>query len=324
MNRYLLIAIFIFCSLVLNSQKRIISGEVFDTSGMPLIGVEVSQDQLRRYDTNYSYSDINGIWAIKLNVEANPYIHFNYPGFLSQAVRIDTTQSMRIVMEEAAALPSNDLPELYIPSETGFWVFQFGIDFNQGNYDGYLPLLGENITDFLDNVKPIIYLGLGYGRNSWMVRLNIGYTPSYADQDLVVKNTSDNFMFDILGGYKIFDSRRWKLISKGGFKFLNYNLESTVLEDDATLSEYLDNPDLELNFSQPFAYIGLDLEYKFNTYEAYHLRYWSIGFYGNYLFKLKENPYMGTKNVRLSSEIPIHFQRINWGIAGRMYFGSMM
>ncbi|NNF35113.1 MAG: hypothetical protein HKN68_13445 [Saprospiraceae bacterium] len=322
MFRYLLITIIIPCSLALNSQQRIISGEVVNTNGMPLIGVEISQDQLKKYDTNYSYSDINGIWAIKLNVEANSYIHFNYRSYLSQAVRIDTTQPMKIIMEEAAPLPSDDLPELYFPSTTGFGIFQFGIDFNQGNYDGYRPLLGDITTDFLDNVKPIIYVGLGYERTSWMMRLNIGYTPSFADQDLTIKNTSDNFMLDIVGGYKIFDSRRWKLITKGGFKYLNYNLENTVLEDDATLSEYLDNPDIELNFSQPFTYLGLDLEYKFYTDDEYLLRYWTIGLYGNYLFKLKRNPYLGTKNVSLSSEIPIEFQKVNWGIAGRMYFGS--
>lgn len=324
MNRNLLILIFFFCFFALSSQERIISGEVVDSNGMPLIGVEICPSMIKTCRYNSAYSSVQGIWAIKVDTETHKYLHFNYPGFLSKAIKIDTVYSMKVVMEEVAAIPSNEIPELYIPSETGFGMFQFGIDFNQGNYEGYRPLLGDITTDFLDNVKPIIYLGFGYERTHWMMRLNIGYTPSYSDQDLAVKNSSDNFMLDILGGYKIHDSRRWKITSKGGFKYLNYNLQSTVLEDDATLSQYLDNPDIELNFSQPIAYLGLDVEFKFNTDDEYLLRYWTIGLYSNYLFKMKGNPNLGTKNVSLSSEIPIDFQRINWGIAGRMYFGSRM
>ena len=168
----------------------------------------------------------------------------------------------------------------------------------------------------------MVFVGFGYEWINWLMGFNIGGFPSYGDNELPQNVSSDNFMIDLYTGFKIMDTRRFKLTSKIGFKYLNFNMRSTFLEDDAELADYLNNPDLDLTFGQPLGYLGLDLEIKFPTNDALMLNYWTIGIYTNYLFKIKDTPYLGTRNVGLSSNIPIDFRRSNWGIAGRMYFGS--
>ena len=278
---------------------------------------------------NCSYSNLNGLWVIKTNPKDSPYLYFNYKGYLSKAVRVDAIENQQVVLESIALNPSENDQHLvpkgpYQPRIFGHGTFQFGVDFNKGNYNGFRPLLGDVTTDFLSNYKPIIFVGLGYEWIHGTLGFNIGYTPSYGDRDLIESVESDNFMLDLNMGYKIIDSRRWKLTPKLGFKFFNYTMTSTVLEDDASLTEYLENREIELNISQPFGYLGLDFEIKFQTDDVLHLNYWSIGCYGNYQFKLKDTPFLSTKRTQLESNIPIDFQRINWGVSARMYFGSRL
>ncbi len=91
-------AIFLFiCTSTMYAQTHTIKGKVVDKSNEPLIGVAVSL----KGTSQGSITDFEGNYSIKVNVN-NGVLIFSYIGYEKQEIKIGTSNSINVTLQEAS------------------------------------------------------------------------------------------------------------------------------------------------------------------------------------------------------------------------------
>lgn len=90
--------LFLAFPLVLLSQNRTVTGNVTDTHGEPLIGVNV----VERGTSNGTVTDYDGNFSVQVPEDAT--LVFSYIGFLTQEIPAASSQALNVVLSEDAGL----------------------------------------------------------------------------------------------------------------------------------------------------------------------------------------------------------------------------
>lgn len=319
----ILFFLLLFSSHNIHTQAKVIRGKVYDTSGAPMIAANVCQKGV----SNCTLTDINGEFELALEEQDSVFLRVNYTAFKASKIYIPPGLDSRvnILMDIDTFWDPYDekifYRDIYFDSKMSV-SYHFGMDFSKTNFDEYASSLGDRTTLLLNRSKSIFYGGVGFQYNNWRFAANIGITPS-CDKNKTdsLKLESLNYFFGINAGYAIIDNKRLLLYPKAGIKYYQYDYHSSYRENTIPLDQYLAARDIELKFGQPLSYVGLDLAFKFYPMKDNNFSYWTIGFYGNYLFKLKEKPFLHSKRNTLISDATIDYERLNWGVKASFTFG---
>lgn len=75
-------------------QKKKITGEVFDTANLPIIGANIIESGT----SNGTITDVNGNFSLEVN--SNAIIHISYIGYLDQDVNVGGKTNLHIILQE--------------------------------------------------------------------------------------------------------------------------------------------------------------------------------------------------------------------------------
>lgn len=296
-------------------QIKILNGQVKSLDGYPFIGASICQVGSK----SCSFTDMEGLFHLKWDDNAESAVRISFPGYQTKTIHVEESLDFLQAVLSMDTLWTPKLPRKDMPLQESSKAYplsmQLGFDFSNTNFDDFLPQLGATSVDFLNNTKVLINFGLAYQGERLKGGLNFGYTPAAdLNKDDSLRLTLDNYYLDLYVGMPIVDSRRWRLTPKAGLKYYEYHFISAPDVEEVSLDRYLDEREIELKFAQALGYAGLDLEYKFYHHTPYNTIMWTVGMYGNYLFRLHDGPAISTKRNKIIHDADIRYNRLNFGL----------
>ncbi len=302
----------LFFSSFLHSQNLVI-GCVKDTFNNPIPAVSI-------YQTDYSnqiYSDKNGYFHILVDQDLEKTITFQSHRHKSLSIHsIDTiTQFQNIVLQSSDSL--QNLPTYYRRGRRKkSFRMAMQMDLIFPSFDQFSDEIGKYNTDILNGFHGVINMELTniYKRRT----IGFGYGLLFSEFD------TDSLDMEVIKtqwtlslGYRVIDSRRFLFKPNVGVKWYKYRLLNYEKEAGIPLSQYLKNRDLDLRFNQATGYLGADIAFKIHPKNntSYHPgAYWTVGFYGGYLFRLHKEPYLYARRNRIRTNLEIDLNNYNFGI----------
>jgi hypothetical protein len=296
-------------------QIKILNGQVKSLDDHPFIGATICQVGSK----NCSFTDIEGLFHLKWDDNAESIVRISFPGYQTKTIGVGEGLNFLQATLSIDTLWTPRHPKKNLPAKKDSKAYplsmQLGFDFSNTNFDDYLPQLGAPSVDFLNKTKILINFGLAYQGKKLKGGLNFGYTPAAdLNKDDSLKLTLDNYYLDLYLGMPIVDSRRFRLTPKVGLKYYEYHFISAPDVAEVSLDRYLDEREIELKFAQALGYTGIDLEYKFYHHSTYNTVMWTVGLYGNYLFRLHDGPAISTKRNKITHDADIRYNRLNFGL----------
>lgn len=313
---HILLMIFLINSSLVQSQK-IITGLVKGTSSEPLSGVYICQGK----GANCAISDINGVFHLSLKDKYDNVLNFNYIGYKSVNLgSVDTIQKNLVITMEI------DITNLDYPNSNSYridpslkgWGFTglFQFDMIKNDFGQFLTQLGDYNIDLMNKAHAIEGWELAATYNRYQAGLIYGltYSDNYNHDSLDIEFNTTQFGLSL--GYKIIDNKRLVLTPKIALKWYRFRLINSDKDKRITLNQYLTERDLDIRFNQTTGFIGTSLSYKIYKYNYLIASdYWTIGFYGGYILKLNDYPWIYSHRNRLKSENKIDMSNFNFGLA---------
>lgn len=295
------------------SQKAI-SGIILDPNENPLTGVTICQGKTR----NCVLSDPDGAFQLTLDKINDNTLNFSFVGYKTINIGcIDTINSkLKIQMIEDTVFLGYPNENFKIDPSFKGWGFTAAftkVDMIDVRFDEYLSILG------LDNV--ILLNGLGA---SWTFELTPTFNRYQAglmygfnsvdnnDLDSLILEANSN-LFGLSLGYKIIDNFRFVVTPLCEVKWYKYRLTNSDIDRRISLNQYMTDRDLDIRFNQTAAFFGASIAYKIYD-NLFSSEYWTIGFFGGYIIKLNDQPWIYSTRNRLIDNNKIKLGNLNFGL----------
>ena len=246
---------------------------------------------------------------------------------MSLNVRCLGYNPVELILNETTVYPVKiTLTPMYVPLDdtnsdynshmsmrSGFNLDALFTDFNR-----FSSILGSYNTDVMDYFAVIgpelggsfsrFYAGFGFG---------MGY--SYKDDIDTLVVDLNNTSFNLKLGYDLVNSPRIRLTPLISLRWLRFRLLNYSNDKKISLSQYLDERDLDLRFNQTIAVAGINLEYLMYNDVYGNSSYWSIGLFGGYAMKLNQKPWIYSRGNRIMTDDEIGLKHLTFGISISFY-----
>jgi len=314
MKKLLLLGlIFVILSINALAQERIITGRVFDEENNPLFGATVCQNNTE----NCSYSDYQGIFHLLIKNNGNNSIFISRQGYKPQTIAlIDSVNKLIIIkmLNDTAQKQINEIPAQKDVS----WYSKYEITYNFqyerifNDFSSFESYFGSENVKFMSNQSSIcnfeitgryknVSLGILFGFNNY----------EKPNDSLLMKFKHRQFALNF--GYDVINSKHFRFNALLGLKYHKYYIVNSENDYYIPLNLYLSNNYIDINIDQMSGFIGCNLEYK--TYElSYFTDYIAIGFFGGFIFKINEKPWIYSVANCLTSDSKINMKCFNFGI----------
>ncbi|WP_130093963.1 hypothetical protein [Brumimicrobium glaciale] len=207
-------------------------------------------------------------------------------------------------------------------SVRGNWglSFTYFSDHFINDFSQFSNVLGEHNTNLMNELTLTHNWGLAATYKKYQVGLNYG-NGSVKNNEYDSLNLSFNsnvLRLDL--GYKLIDRKRVIVMPVFSLKMNRYKLINSEKDEDVSIEEYLVNRDLDIRFNQLTGFIGLNAAIKINgRYLKIPIKYWTLGMYAGYHFKLNKYPFINSSGNNLKSEQQIKINSLNFGLKLTLY-----
>lgn len=192
-------------------------------------------------------------------------------------------------------------------------IFFESLDIINVDFSDFESILGSYNIEKMNNAGSVFtseiagtykryYLGISFGYN------NADYH-KHDSLDIEFNTTQTGLHF----GYNLIDSKRFLITSKVALKWNRYRLINSNKEDKIPIEQYMSERDLDLRFNQLTGFVGLNVSVKLYQFNIEESDYWALGFYGGYLIKLNNSPYVYSSKNRLTTNREIGIKDYNFG-----------
>ncbi|HBE43485.1 MAG TPA: hypothetical protein DDW27_20260 [Bacteroidales bacterium] len=304
-------------SPVVLSQNRI-TGIVKDSNLEVLAGVIVCQGN----SENCTITDLNGSFQLVPDKKKGSTLNFSFPGYKSVSINfIDTIKTDLIIqmdIDDSVLLIYPDKgPFITDPSLKG-WGFVASLQFDMiiNRFGEFSSLLGNDNIELMNNLNVVSGWELSASYNRYQAGIIYGFSDAgkYDHDSLVMK--TNTALYGLSFGFKIIDGKRFVITPKIAAKWYRYRLVNYDKDRKISLNQYLLDRDLDLRFNQITGFFGASLAYKLYIDNfIFSSDYWTIGFYGGYIFKLNDNPWIYSKHNRLIDDNKIRMNNLNVGVS---------
>lgn len=188
----------------------------------------------------------------------------------------------------------------------------FKADYLKLDYSKFFPYVG----DYNDSINEVTGTGqyeLGFKHKNHYFGFSYGYNSiTYGTDSLDGKFNINQWGFRY--GYNMIYS--WRLIVRPyvALKWNKSRLINTSADEVIPLQQYIDNRDLDIRFNQPLCFTGVDLAYKIYLGDDLS-RYFTVGAFAGYIFKLSHDPIVYTRRTRLDHVPSLGVEHISFGIS---------
>ena len=180
----------------------------------------------------------------------------------------------------------------------------FTIDILNPSFDSFESVLGKENVDNLNRLNVCGSGELAVWHKDLYFALNIG--GHRYDTVNVNKGGYKTFLLGTHFGYNIINSKRFLITPKIGIKWYRYRMTNYDGEKRIPMEQYITGRDLDIRFNHLVGFTGLGCAFKFDAI--------AIGFYGEYVFKLNDKPWVYSRQNRLTTDHKIDFGKFNFGI----------
>jgi hypothetical protein len=315
-KRVIVLSVLTVIPVILSAQGRIVTGMITDTRGVPIVGPTVCQVNT----SNCTTADRNGTFHLLLQDNGEKSLKVECLGF----------NPVEVVLDESTVYPLKiTLTPMYIP---GDMFSDYG---NKGVY-GITALSSLNIdaffTDFTQfsssigsyNTDLMYYFavagpefGVCFSKFYTGLGMSLGYNYRDKYDTLVIDLNTTSYYLTL--GYDIISSKRVRVTPMVYLRWLRFRLLNYANERKITLSQYIDERDLDLRFNQALAVAGLDFEYLIYTKIPGGGDYWSLGMFGGYAMKINQKPLVYSRGNRIMTEDRIGLKHLTFGLSVTFY-----
>jgi len=192
-------------------------------------------------------------------------------------------------------------------------IFFESLDIINVDFSDFESILGDYNIENMNKSGGVFTTEIAGTYKRYYLGISCGY-----DHDDYNKHDSldiefNTTQFGLHIGYNLIDSKRFLITPKVALKWNRYRLINSDNEDKIPVEQYMNERDLDLRFNQFTGFVGLNLSVKLYQFNIEHTDYWAIGFYGGYLFKLNNNPYVYSSKNRLTTNKEIGIKDYNFG-----------
>lgn len=177
------------------------------------------------------------------------------------------------------------------------------------DFSGFNGILADYNISLLNRINQIYAFHVGLTTNRVIWDLGFGWAGSKQQFKDSLRLSADGESYSFNLGYELIKAK-WLTISPIiGLKIHRYELYNAAEEDEISLTDYLQNPDVNLVFNQMFASFGLDMSFALSN--DLNDSYFSLGLQGAYLQKLNENPWIYAGENKINSAGKIDSENFN-------------
>ncbi len=313
MKRLVLICLLIAAAIQLSAQGTIINGTITDQRGVPIVGPTVCQVNT----SNCTMADRNGIFHLLLEPDKEMSLNVKCLGFNPVELTLDetTVYPLKITLTPIYVPPDDTNSDFnsHLAMRSSFNLDALFTDFNQ-----FSSILGSYNTDVMDYFA-VIGPELGGSFSRFYAGFGLGMGYSYKDDIDTLVVDLNNTSFNLKLGYDLVNSPRIRLTPLVSLRWLRFRLLNYSNEKKISLSQYLEERDLDLRFNQTIAVAGINLEYLMYNGAYYSSSYWSVGLFGGYAMKLNQKPWIYSRGNRLMTENEIGLKHLTYGISLSFY-----
>jgi len=315
-SNVLILLVLLNSSLVF-SQNDII-GIVKDSNSVPLIGVVVCQGK----SENCTLTNKNGAFQLNIDKNYGNSITFSYLGYKKVIINsIDTIQSILTIRLDFDDILLDDLSKkghFKIDPSLKYWGFvgSFQIDMIKFGFDDFSTFLGNDNIELMNKTNTFTNWELSASYNRLQAGIIYGLSSSgNYDHDSLDMDLNNN-LYGLSFGYKIVDNTRLVITPKVAVKLYNYRIVNSDKDRRISLNQYIIDRDLDVRFNQTIGFVGASLAYKLYKHNfIFSSDYWTVGFYGGYIFKLNDRPWIYSKRNRLIDDNKINVANFNFGLS---------
>ena len=196
------------------------------------------------------------------------------------------------------------------------WSFStlFLADIEVSDFNEFRSLLNDYNIDLMNSMNKILGCEFNASYKKFQAGILFGFDYRSNDKHDSLRINFNKTLYSINFGYKIIDSYRFQIIPMVGARLYHYRLINSNKIKSIPIGQYINERDLDIRFNQPIGYAGLKISFK--LYDEFVLKgdYWSAGFYGNYMFKLSESPFVYSLKSRLLTTRSINYFNFNLGM----------
>ncbi|MEI6089020.1 MAG: carboxypeptidase-like regulatory domain-containing protein [bacterium] len=314
MKKLLLLGL-IFFTLSINAfaQERIITGRIFDEENNPLFGATVCQKNTE----NCFYSDYQGIFHLLIKNKANNTLSIARPGYKPQTIALKDSVNKLIIIKMLKDTTQKQINEIPTTKDMS-WYSKYEISYNFqyerifNDFSNFESYFGSENVKFMSNQSTIynfeitgryknVSLGILFGLNSF----------EQSNASLLMKFKPRQYALNF--GYDMINSKHFRFNALLGLKYNKYLIVNCENDYYIPLDLYLSNNYIDISIDQMSGFIGCNLEYK--TYELSNFTdYIAIGFFGGFIFKINEKPWIYSVANCLTSDGRINMKCFNFGI----------
>lgn len=192
-------------------------------------------------------------------------------------------------------------------------IFFESLDIINVDFSDFESVLGSYNVENMNKAGSVFVTEIAGTYKRYYLGISFGYKG--ADYN---KHDSLDIEFNTLQtglhfGYNLIDSKRFLITPKVALKWNRYRLINSDNENEIPIEQYITERDLDLRFNQLTGFVGLNLSVKLYQFNIEHTDYWALGFYGGYLFKLNNSPYVYSSKNRLTTNREIGIKDYNFG-----------
>jgi hypothetical protein len=304
-------------SLTALAQGTVVTGIIQDHREVPITGARICQVNT----ANCTAADIDGLFHLLLEPGKVMNLQVECLGFKTVEVQVDQSTAFPL---KITLTPMYNPDELAIndnaiaDSKRSAMRSSLTIDAVFSDFTEFTPELGSYNTDIMDYFAVIgpelgatvsrVYFGFGFG---------FGY--SYKDDYDTLIVDLNNTLYKLNFGYDLVSTRRIRMTPILSVRWLRYRLMNYPGERQITLTNYLEERDIDLRFNQTIAVAGLKLEYLMYTASPGRSDYWSVGIEGGYAVKLNQTPWVYSKGNRIMTDHRIGLNPLTFGLSLTYY-----
>jgi hypothetical protein len=232
---------------------------------------------------------------------------------------IDTiTNSLSVIMEEEFGTHIDDdfvfKPDNPRPYYRIGFVNYFRIDYLSANFNDYKNVFADYNITAMNRTDVIFNYELGGVYKNYYLGLNFGYLPSGEEDHDSLDIEFNHSQYGINLGYDLVDSKRILIQPRLSLAWNRYRLVNNDKKEQIPLQKYILERDLDVRFNQFTGSVGLNVAYKSYKNNLFPSDFWTIGFYGGYLYKINDIPWLYSRRNLLESNARIKMENYTIGM----------
>lgn len=208
----------------------------------------------------------------------------------------------------------DELNPYYLKDNRSYnWGAYASLKFNFVSHDfsAFQNEFGVYNTDLMNVNTGLLEFEFGASLNRWVSAINFGISTLKDDYQDSLSLEFSTAQYELNIGYIVLKSNRIALTPKAAFVWRRNKLTNSDLDRKISMETYLQNRDLDVRINQIYGVLGLDFCYKMYRYNIFFSKYWSVGCFAGYRFKLTQTPWVYSRQNRILNDDEIDFSKLN-------------